>query len=222
VPNFPLTCAEICRELMQGRTSGHALDLGCAVGRASFELARSFQRVTGLDFSTRFFRLAARMQEEGYLRYAFPEEGEIVSFHEVDLSGLGLADVRERVDFSQADACNLPEKFRGYDLVLAANLIDRLYSPRTFLGSIHERINPGGLLVITSPYTWLEEFTKKEEWLGGYRDAGEPVWSLDGLTSALAPRFRMLGEPRDIPFVIRETRRKHQHTVAQMTVWELL
>jgi len=220
VANYPQTCAAICLELMAGRTMGHALDLGCAVGRASFELARGFQRVTGLDFSTRFFRLAARMQEEGYLRYAFPEEGEIVSFHEVSLADMGLESTRDRVDFSQADACNLPEKFSGYDLVLAANLIDRLYSPRKFLSSIHERINPGGLLVLTSPYTWLEEFTKKEEWLGGYRDAGEPVWSLDGLAEVLSPHFRMLGEPRDIPFVIRETRRKHQHTVAQMTVWE--
>jgi hypothetical protein len=31
----------------------------------------------------------------------------------------------------------------------------------------------------------------------------------------------MLGEPRDVPFVIRETRRKFQHTVAELTVWEL-
>jgi putative 4-mercaptohistidine N1-methyltranferase len=222
VANFPTACAVACRELMAGREMGHALDLGCAVGRASFELARTgFRQVTGLDFSTRFFRLAARMQEEGYLRYAFPEEGEIVSFHEVGLADLGLADVRERVDFYQADACNLPEKFTGYDLVLAANLIDRLYSPRRFLSSIHERINPGGLLVITSPYTWLEEYTKKEEWLGGYKEAGENVTTLDGLTASLAPRFRRLGEPREVPFVIRETRRKFQHTLAEMTVWEL-
>jgi 5-histidylcysteine sulfoxide synthase/putative 4-mercaptohistidine N1-methyltranferase len=222
VANFPATCAKLCLEVMEGRPKGRALDLGCAVGRASFELARGgFQRVTGLDFSTRFFRLATRMQEEGYLRYAFPEEGEILSFHEISLTDLGLEGARERVEFSQADACNLPEKFTGYDLVLAANLIDRLYSPRRFLSTIHERINPGGLLVITSPYTWLEEFTKKEEWLGGYKDAGENVTSLEGLNSALAPRFRMLGEPRDIPFVIRETRRKFQHTIAEMTVWEL-
>jgi 5-histidylcysteine sulfoxide synthase/putative 4-mercaptohistidine N1-methyltranferase len=221
VANFPATCAALCGQLMAGRPMGRALDLGCAVGRASFELARTgFRQVTGLDFSTRFFRLAARMQEEGYLRYAFPEEGEIVSFHEVGLAELGLADVRERVDFSQADACNLPEKFTGYDLVLAANLIDRLYSPRRFLSTIHERINPGGLLVITSPYTWLEEYTKKEEWLGGYKEAGENVTTLDGLTAALAPRFRRLGEPRDLPFVIRETRRKFQHTLAEVTVWE--
>jgi 5-histidylcysteine sulfoxide synthase/putative 4-mercaptohistidine N1-methyltranferase len=222
VANFPATCAKLCLELMERRTKGDALDLGCAVGRASFELARGgFQRVTGLDFSTRFFRLAARMQEEGYLRYAFPEEGEILSFHEISLADLGLEGVRERVEFYQADACNLPEKFTGYDLVLAANLIDRLYSPRRFLATIHERINPGGLLVIISPYTWLEEFTKKDEWLGGYKDAGENVTSLEGLNSALAPRFRLLGEPRDIPFVIRETRRKFQHTIAEMTVWEL-
>ncbi len=222
VPNFAAACALISLEAMQGRKKGHALDLGCAVGRASFELARGgFGLVTGLDFSTRFFRLAARMQEEGCLRYAFPEEGEIVSFHEIGLKELGLDEIRQRVQFSQADACNLPEKFTGYDLVLAANLIDRLYSPRKFLGAIHERLNPGGLLVITSPYTWLEEYTKKEEWLGGYREAGEPVWTLDGLKEALTPHFRMLGEPRDVPFVIRETRRKFQHSVAELTVWEL-
>ncbi|NVN99664.1 MAG: 5-histidylcysteine sulfoxide synthase [Geobacteraceae bacterium] len=223
VLNFQLTVARFCLAAMQGKPMGHALDLGCAVGRSSFELAQGgFAKVTGLDFSTRFFRLATRMCEEGYLRYAAVEEGEVVSYHEVGLERLGLDKVAGRVQFWQADACNLPEKFTGYDLVLAANLIDRLYSPKSFLASIHERMNPGALLVLTSPYTWLEEFTKREEWLGGYRQAGEPVWSLDGLKEALAPRFRMVGEPRDVEFVIRETRRKFQHTVAELTVWELV
>lgn len=220
--NFPLACATICLETMRGRRLGRALDLGCAVGRGAFELARGgFGEVTGLDFSTRFFRLAARMQEEGSLRYAFPEEGEVLSYHEIELKTLGLDDIRERVQFFQADACNLPEKFSGYDLVLAANLIDRLYSPRRFLSTIHERMNPGGVLALTSPYTWQEEFTRKEEWLGGYRDAGEPVWSLDGLKGVLGLHFRLLGEPRDVPFVIRETRRKFQHSIAELTLWEL-
>ena len=221
VPNFARNCADICLELMQGRRKDHALDLGCALGRASFELARGFDRVTGLDFSARFFHLAARMQEGGHLRYALPEEGEIASYHEITLGELGLEEVRDRVQFFQADACNLPDKFTGYDLVLAANLIDRLYSPRRFLAGIHQRINPGGILVIASPYTWLESFTKKEEWLGGYREAGENVTTLEGLSAQLALHFRMLGAPRDVPFVIRETRRKFQHTVAELTVWEL-
>ncbi|MEI7816658.1 MAG: 5-histidylcysteine sulfoxide synthase [Desulfuromonadales bacterium] len=222
VANFPLVCAKIALEEMCGRPLGQALDLGCALGRSSFELAQGgFDKVTGLDFSTRFFRLAARMQEEGSLRYALPEEGEIASFHESSLAELGLEGARDKVQFYQGDACNLPEKFSGYDLVLAANLLDRLYSPRRFLSMIHERMNPSGLLVLTSPYTWLEEYTKKEEWLGGYREAGEPVRSLDGLKDVLEQHFRLVGEPRDVPFVIRETGRKFQHTVAELTVWEL-
>ena len=222
IANYPATCAAICLEIMKGRRLGQALDIGCSVGRASFELAKGgFERVTGLDFSTRFFRLATRMQEEGFLRYAFPEEGDIHSFHEVNLDDLGLDAVRSRVEFSQADSCNLPVKFSGYDLVLASNLIDRLYSPRRFLLSIHERMNPDGILVLTSPYTWQEEFTKKEEWLGGYKEAGENVTTLDGLIRILSPHFQILGEPRDIPFVIRETGRKFQHSITQMTAWEL-
>ncbi|MBU5611882.1 5-histidylcysteine sulfoxide synthase [Geomonas azotofigens] len=221
VPNFAKACADICLEVTSGRAREHALDLGCAVGRSSFELARGFSRVTGIDFSSRFFRLAARMQEEGYLRYALPEEGDIVSYHELSLEELGLAALRDRVQFYQGDACNLPDKFTGYDLVLAANILDRLYSPRRFLAGMRGRINPGGLLVLVSPYTWLEEYTKKEEWLGGYREAGEPVWTLDALKTELSPHFRMLGEPRDVPFVIRETRRKFQHGISELTVWEL-
>jgi hypothetical protein len=103
----------------------------------------------------------------------------------------------------------------------ARTALELANEPNRFLSTIHERINPGGLLVITSPYTWLEEYTKKEEWLGGYKESGENVTTLDGLTASLAPRFRMLGEPREVPFVIRETRRKFQHTLAEMTVWEL-
>ena len=221
VSNFAVTIAEFCRRLMAGRTAGRALDVGCALGRASFELAKCFNQVTGLDYSTRFFRLAADMQERGHLRYALPEEGELVSYHEVRLEELGLTGIRDKVEFYQADACNIPTKFTGYDLVLAANLIDRLYSPRKFLEMIADRLNPGGLLIIASPYTWLTEFTRREEWLGGYRFGGENFSTLDGLKEVLEPRFRLVGEPRDIPFVIREHKRKFQHSLSEVTVWEL-
>jgi hypothetical protein len=110
--------------------------------------------------------------------------------------------------------------FTGYDLILAANLVDRLYDPARWLAGVHERLNPGGLLVITSPYTWLEEFTPRDKWLGGIKVDGENITTLDGLRAALDARFKPVGESRDVPFVIRETARKFQHTVAQMTVWE--
>ena len=41
-----------------------------------------------------------------------------------------------------------------------------------------------------------------------------------GLKEQLGLDFRMLGEPRDVEFVIRETARKFQHSVSQLTVLE--
>ena len=74
-------------------------------------------------------------------------------------------------------------------------------------------------MVLTSPYTWLEEFTTKQHWLGGFKENGENLTTLEGIRRSLAPHFEPLGEPVDVPFVIRETARKHQHTVAQLSVW---
>jgi len=160
------------------------------------------------------------LREKGIIHYQLPEEGEIVSFHERRLSDFNLDGLVARIEFFQGDAHNLKPQFTGYDLVLVANLLDRLYDPSRFLRTIHQRLNPGGLLVIASPYTWLEEFTKKQNWIGGIRRAGEPFTTLEGLQEELSLHFLPLGNPRDIEFVIRETARKFQHTVSQLTIWE--
>jgi 5-histidylcysteine sulfoxide synthase/putative 4-mercaptohistidine N1-methyltranferase len=221
VENFPRRCARMALELMKGRKTHRALDLGCAVGRATFELARGFDHVTGLDYSARFIKMAVDLKERGTVRYVLPEEGEIVSFHEKNLSEFGLESVKDKVDFFQADACNLKTLYTEYDLVLACNLIDRLYDPARFLTSIHERINRGGLLILVSPYTWLEEYTQRDKWIGGFRKDGENMTTLQAIAQLLSPHFTSVASPQDIPFVIRETSRKFQHTIAQMTVWEL-
>jgi 5-histidylcysteine sulfoxide synthase/putative 4-mercaptohistidine N1-methyltranferase len=220
VENFPGRLARICRELMGDRPCRRALDLGCATGRATFELARFFDHVTGVDFSARFIRIGHELQEQGYTRYALPEEGELISYHERSLAELGLADLRGRIEFWQGDAHNLKPQFADYDLILAANLIDRLYDPERFLRQVHERLRQRGLLVLSSPYTWLEEFTPRDKWLGGKKVDGENVTTLDALHQILGARFRPVGEPQDLEFVLRETARKFQHTRTQLTVWE--
>jgi 5-histidylcysteine sulfoxide synthase/putative 4-mercaptohistidine N1-methyltranferase len=220
VGNFPRTLAQLAIETMGNRPARKALDLGCATGRATFELARHFDRVTGIDFSARFIGVGTQMAERGQLRYTLVEEGELVSYRDCALAELGLAKVASKVEFFQGDACNLKPVFTGYDLILAANLIDRLYSPARFLESVHQRLNPGGLLMLTSPYTWLPEHTKREEWIGGFKRDGENVTTLDGLKAMLGQHFRLLRGPESAPFVIRETKRKFQHTLSEVTVWE--
>ncbi len=222
VANFSRALAERAIVAMGEKPKRRALDLGCAAGRASFELARAFETVEGIDFSARFIGLGVELAERGVLRYTLTEEGELVSYRERRLADLGLDAARGRVSFFQGDACNLKPRFTGYDLILAANLIDRLYSPAKFLDTVHERLNPGGLLLLASPYTWLAEHTPREEWIGGYKRDGENVTTLDGLKARLGAHFRLVQGPIEVPFVIRETRRKFQHTLSEVTIWERL
>lgn len=219
-PSFPKELAEVAMDAMDGRTFGRALDIGCACGRASFELARRFNHVDGIDFSAAFIGKCIEMAEQKRIRYARPEEGELVSYHERTLAEFGLESSADKVAFHQGDACNLDPQFTGYDLVLAGNLIDRLYQPSQFLTTIHERINDDGLLVIASPYTWLEEYTPRTAWVGGFMKNGEEYTTLDGLRDMLAPHFRLVAEPRSLPFVIRETRNKFQHSFSEFTAWQ--
>lgn len=222
VENFSKALADIALNALKDKPKGKALDLGCACGRTSFELAREFGQVEGIDFSANFIRLATTMAQQGAVRYARTEEGELVSYHTRTLEELGLAEFVERVSFYQGDACNLKPQYTGYDLVLAANLIDRLYQPKRFLQDIAERINDGGLLIISSPYTWLETHTPKEEWIGGFKKDGENYTTLDGLKAHLGSHFTLVGQAQKVPFVIRETQHKFQHTLSELTIWQRL
>ena len=138
VENFPARCAQIALSARGDRPTKRALDIGCALGRSSFELATACAEVTGLDFSARFISAAETLRRDGRLRYTLPTEGELVEFCEATLPP-HLHDNIDRVSFWQADACNLKSQFSGYDLILAGNLIDRLYDPAKFLRDIIDR-----------------------------------------------------------------------------------
>lgn len=218
VPNFCVNGVKQCLQEISLHSTQRALDIGCSVGRASFELAKRFDHVDGIDFSARFIQQAYALLEQGEKRYTIPTEGDLVEFKSITLDELGYQNLKGNIHFSQGDACNLKPQFTDYDLVYASNLIDRLADPRAFLTSIAKRIVPGGYLVITSPYTWLEDYTPKDMWLGGIKVNGENFTTLDGLTETLIPHFELIAV-KEIPFVIRETKRKFQHTVSEMTIW---
>ena len=217
VKNFAVECVKIASKF--AKNPNKALDLGCATGRATFELAKSFDEVEGIDFSARFIGVGVKLKNDGYVAYASKTEGDLAERKKVTIEDLGYENLKEKVSFWQGDACNLKPNFNSYDLVMATNLIDRLYNPKLFLEDIKNRINSGGILMLTSPYTWQESSTKKEFWLGGYRDeSGKEVKTLDTLKEILGDEFELL-HVEDKEFVIKETARKFQHSVAEVSVW---
>lgn len=222
LPNFPVTCIGEVAKRLGDRSTERALDIGCATARSSFELAKLFDHVDAVDLSVRLIEPPTNLQRTGRQRYVCVEEGELTLFNEIQLEDYeGYKGVKDKIAFMQGDACNLVEKFNDYDLVFAGNLIDRLYDPVMFLESVKDRIRPGGLLVLVSPYTWSEEHTPRDKWLGGFKAAtGESFTAIEGIGKVLGPEFKMLGNPVDVPFALRETRRKFQYGVSELTTWE--
>ncbi|MDD2887894.1 MAG: 5-histidylcysteine sulfoxide synthase [Aliarcobacter sp.] len=218
VKNFCLNSVELLKPYLKDIKSKKALDLGCSVGRSTFELAKDFDEVIGIDFSANFINVGVKLKTYDSLIYKVKKEGEIFEEKTVSLESLGLEEIKEKVTFMQGDACNLKDIYTGFDLIFCSNLIDRLYYPLKFLQDIPSRVNENGLLVLLSPYTWLEDYTLKENWLGGYIKDNKEVYTLDTLKETLVD-FELL-ETIDVPFVIKETSRKYQHTISQMSIWK--
>ncbi len=217
VKNFAIECAKIAKKFTTNTKK--ALDLGCATGRATFELAKTFDEVEGIDFSVRFVQVGTKLKEDGVVTFQNPDEGELFTNKKVTIEELGYENLKDKVSFWQGDACNLKANFHSYDMILATNLIDRLYQPRLFLDTIDQRLNDDGILILTSPYTWQENSTKKEFWLGGYKDEnGNDIHTIDTLKTILNNKFELL-HIQDLEFVIKETKRKYQHTISQVSVW---
>lgn len=214
---FPRRTAEaVIRHRGAGQAGGRALDLGCAVGASTIALARHFDHVIGLDFSRRFIEAARRLAKGEKLPYERADEGglrtPLVAEADLPLPG-GTA------EFFQGDAMDLPDEWADFDAVHAANLLCRLPEPMRLVDRFPRLVRPGGLLVLATPCTWMEEFTPKTAWLGGFQENGHPVRTIERLRALLSADFGEL-ETTDEPFLIREHARKFQWSVAQLSVWK--
>jgi putative 4-mercaptohistidine N1-methyltranferase len=212
---YPVRCVSECVNFAALPIDARALDLGCAVGRATFELARWCSQAIGIDFSHRFIGAAETIRREGYLAYDRLDEGALTT----PLKALLPDGVdRGRVSFEQGDAMSLRSDLGQFDVVLLANLIDRLHAPLRCLQRLPTLVKPGGQLVITSPYTWLEEFTPRPHWVGGFERFEKRVTTLDGLRETLSSDFDLVST-KELPFLLREHARKYQLSVAEASIW---
>lgn len=83
--DFPARCAVLVerhcvalQDFTGEREPPTALDIGCAVGGATFELAKvGFSAVLGIDYSASFINAANQMKADGALEYECVEEADI-------------------------------------------------------------------------------------------------------------------------------------------------
>jgi putative 4-mercaptohistidine N1-methyltranferase len=224
---FPQRVANLLATLEPTHTNNRALDIGCAVGGSSFELAKTFKSVDAFDFSSSFITAAQQMQQcPENVRFRIPTEAdlyqEVVAVHEDGVN----TDIKSRVNFFVGDACRMDEmkqndQLTTYDGIMMSNLLCRLPDPRACIDSLPKLVNPGGVVVMVTPFSWLKEFTDRSRWLGGYIDptSQSPILSKDVLQELMESNgFRKIHE-EEMPLIIREHQRKYQYIISLATGW---
>lgn len=202
--HFPCATTEMSKSV---GNDARVLDIGCAVGRSSFEFSKSAESVIGIDFSQSFIDVAEAIRKEEAVSYSRFSEAHLGDFLEVALPENSNP---ERVSFEQGDAMNLRPDLGSFDIVHAANLLCRLPRPADFLHRLPNLVKPGGQLIMATPCTWLEEFTPRENQPGGK--------TIDFIIEHIGNEFELI-EVRELPFLIREHVRKFQMSTSQTSLW---
>lgn len=104
--------------------------------------------------------------------------------------------------------------------MLLSNVIDRLADPKKCVDRLASLINVNGIVVITSPLSWSEEFTHPSKWFGGYMKGEEKIKSFDGLKKMMEQNNFTLLEERELPFVFPHHSRRMELCISHCTVWE--
>ena len=187
------------------RAGTRALDIGCAVGRFTFELGRVAESALGIDSSKRFIDAAQRMARRHRCSLRVRETGETFRRQSLVLPAVLRS---ASVEFRVGNAMNLAGLPSGnFHIVAAVNLLCRLPRPRRFLRNLRRLVAPGGQLLLASPFSWLREHSPAREWVTE-REIG-----------ALLGRDFRLVRRRSLPFLLREHRRKYELVVSEVMVF---
>ncbi len=219
--SFPQRCASlVIAEAKKAKgPMKSVLDLGCAVGGSSFVLSQYFESVTGVDLSSSFIAAANHLKAADEIEFDRKDQGEI----RTRLTAKKPKDSHpERIQFLEADACNLPPQLNNFDAVMMANLLCRLPDPKACLAAMSGKngaVRPGGLLILFSPYSWLEQHTARAHWLGARRENNTAISSSDEIKQFMDPDFNLL-KTSDVPLLIREHERKYQYIVSHLMVFQ--
>lgn len=139
-----------------------ALELGCGVGRALFELSAGADAVIGLDRSGAFLRAARTLLGGAELPYALRMSGR--SYTRAAVRARAAVD---NVRLVCGDVLDPPFAPGQFDRVVALNLLDAVRSPRALLHHLHQLAAPGAEILLASPYAWRDDVVDPGERLGG-------------------------------------------------------
>jgi SAM-dependent methyltransferase/uncharacterized protein YbaR (Trm112 family) len=177
------------------------LDLGCSVGRFTFELAKKSKLAVGLDSKYVSVHQACMLQRsKGKIK--FTQKTRTLASQEVT----GKFDASQNVFFLVGDALDPPFRMESFELVFALNLVDSIRVPLILLGQMDALLKPEGTLIIGSPYCWNPQTTDPVEWLETETADGHQTVKeiLEGKTQKQCDfKYKIEKEIRNLPWTLK-------------------
>jgi SAM-dependent methyltransferase len=204
------------------KTGGDALDVGCAVGRLSFEMAATHDHVIGLDTSMAFIRKAREILTRKVLDFGLIVEGHVTEprHHRFD-SNQDFS----RVDFIVADAQALPFRKKAFATTAAINLLEKVPDPLTHLVEINRVLRDrAAMFLFSDPFSWDETVSPPERWLGGNGNDPYSARGIDTIRRMFAGEFGVFDPPLGIAddvkvaWKIRKTENLWEHITSQYLI----
>jgi len=169
-------------ELIGHKVAEPIIDLGCSVGRSSFELAEhTDQLVLGIDNNFSMLRLAQQILNKQTVSYPRRRVGIVYDRREFKVNFKSA----NKVDFWACDALSLPFSPNTFGLSVGLQVLDSVPSPHDLLESISCLLRPGGSAILASPYDWSPAVTPIEAWIGGHSQRGENKGASEPLLKSL-------------------------------------
>ena len=189
------------------------LDMGCATGRTSFELAQRTNTITlGIDLNFSLLRFAQRILRNGTLQFPLKKLGVVYDRIECSIEMEAAA----MVDFWVCDAVTPPFSSEKFSLISAFNVLDAVTTPKRLLSSISRHLHGSGHALLTTPYDWSAP-TPLQNWLGGHAQYAEHGGISENILRELlngsdnAIKLRLLAEQEHFPWRVRLHNRRTDH-----------
>ena len=167
-PGSLVKCLNAGLSLLNHKPAAPVIDIGCAVGRCSFELAaHNPGLVLGIDLNFSLLRIAQRILRENRITYPLKRSGVVYDRHEYEVA----FENKECVDFWATDALAPPFENDVFNLVNCLNVFDAVAAPRRLLVAIRDILKAGGNAILATPYDWTPP-TPMQNWVGGHSQFG--------------------------------------------------
>jgi ubiquinone/menaquinone biosynthesis C-methylase UbiE/uncharacterized protein YbaR (Trm112 family) len=176
--------------------NGYALDVGCSVGRLSFELSKSHSNVIGIDTSISFIRKARELLIKKRLNFDLTIEGLITEERSCDFDSTWNYD---RIDFIVADALRLPFRKNTFSTVTSINILEKVSRPIQHLADINRVLRKEkSMLVFSDPFSWDEAVSDPKHWLGGVENGNGKKRGIDNISSLFLGEKNIFDPPLEI------------------------